>query len=100
MTPVMSMAALADGEMALCRVNGAEVLVCNVSGQYYAVANRCSHAGQALHTGRLDGYALKCPLHRAAFDVRTGGSLGGPATEPIATYAVTLAGGKVNVTVT
>ena len=99
MQTVMPMTALGDGEMTACRVAGRELLVCNVQGQYYAVDGRCSHAGQALVTGRLDGFRLYCPLHRASFDIRTGQALAAPASEPLATYSVTLANGKVHVDV-
>lgn len=99
MAAVMPIAALAEGEMTLCRVDGVEVLICHVEGQFYAVASRCSHAGQPLISGRLDGYQLRCPLHRASFDVRTGQPLGPPASTPIETFPVKLGGGKVNVSV-
>jgi len=99
MPAVIPIAALADGEMTLCRVGATEVLVCHVQGQYYAVESRCSHAGQPLIGGRLDGFKLRCPLHRASFDIRTGQPLGAPASEPIRTFPVTLGGGKVTVDV-
>jgi 3-phenylpropionate/trans-cinnamate dioxygenase ferredoxin subunit len=93
------MAVLADGEMIACDVDGVDVLLCNVAGQHYAVSNRCSHAGQALATGRLKGYEVWCPLHGARFDVRDGRCLAAPASQPISTFDVTLQGGKVHVTV-
>jgi len=99
MIPVMPMTALADGEMAACRVGGEEVLIANVHGRYFAVANFCSHAGQRLSGGRLDGYELRCPLHRATFDVRTGRALAGPASDALRRYDVVIEGGKVHVVV-
>jgi 3-phenylpropionate/trans-cinnamate dioxygenase ferredoxin subunit len=93
------MAALADGEMIACDVDGVEVLLCKVAGQHYAVSNHCSHAGQALATGRLKGYEVSCPLHGARFDVRDGRCLAAPASQPISTFDVTLEGGKIHVTV-
>ena len=81
------------------RVDGVSVLVCHVEGRYYALHNECTHAGQALHTGKLKGYELKCPLHGGRFDIRTGACQGAPVTEPVKTFPVTLEGGKVNVTV-
>jgi len=94
---VMPMASLTEGEMAACRIAGEEVLIVNVAGEYYALSNLCSHAGQRLSTGRLDGFRIHCPLHRASFDVRTGMPLSAPASERLKSYPVTLAGGKVNV---
>ncbi len=100
MQPIASQADLTDGEMIACDVDGVDVLLCRVDGEYYAVSNRCSHAKQALVAGKLRGYEVNCPLHGARFDVRDGRCLAAPATQPIKTYPVTLAGGKVNVTVT
>jgi len=96
--PVMPMTALGEGQMMACTVAGQELLIANVDGQYYALSNLCSHAGQRLSLGRLRGHELSCPLHRAAFDIRTGAPLSAPATESLKRYPVTLAGGKVNVT--
>jgi nitrite reductase/ring-hydroxylating ferredoxin subunit len=93
------MTALADGEMKACVVQGIDVLICHVDGRYYAVGNACSHAGQKLSTGQLDGFELHCPLHRASFDIRTGAALAAPATTAISSYPVTLSGGKVNAAV-
>ena len=94
----MPMAALAEGQMMSCVAGGEELLIAHVDGQYYAVSNICSHGGQRLSGGRLAGYEVHCPLHRAAFDVRTGAALCAPAREGLKRYPVTLAGGKVNVT--
>jgi len=99
MIAVLPMASLAEGEMAPVRLDGVDMLICHVEGQFYAVASRCSHAGQPLVGGRLDGYQLRCPLHRASFDIRTGAALGPPASEPIDTYPVLLEAGKVHVSI-
>lgn len=97
MTPVMTVNSLRDGETRPCRVDGVDLLLCRVDGRYFAVAGRCSHAAQSLAGGRLRGYALGCPLHGAAFDVRTGQVLSAPASAGIATYPVQIEGGKVHV---
>ncbi len=95
----MSLAALADGEMAPCRVDDTELLICRVDGRYFAVAARCPHAAQPLRSGRLKGYRLGCPLHGASFDIRDGRCLKGPAERGLVTYPVTIQGGKVHVSV-
>ncbi len=95
MKPVISMAALADGEMIACDVDGVDVLLCKVAGQHYAVSNHCSHARQLLTTGKLKGYEVSCPLHGARFDVRTGAALSFPATEPAPVYRVKVEGDDI-----
>jgi nitrite reductase/ring-hydroxylating ferredoxin subunit len=85
--------------MTACRIDGIDVLICRVDGRFYALANRCSHAGQLLHRGRLAGHELRCPLHGASFDVRDGACLRAPAAQGLVTYPVTIEGGKVHVAV-
>jgi naphthalene 1,2-dioxygenase system ferredoxin subunit len=91
------MTALRDGQMMALRIEGEEVLLCRVDGEFHALANRCSHAGQALHTGRLVGHEVICPLHGARFDVRDGRCSKGPGGDGVRRYRVWLEGGKVNV---
>ena len=99
MIPVMPVSALADGDKALVRLQGQEVLICRSDGRYYAVAPRCTHAGQSLQGGRLSGCELSCPLHGARFDIRDGRALKAPAGEGLVTYPVLIEGGKVHVAV-
>lgn len=94
---LVPMAALGEGEMAACEVDGQSILVCHVEGQYYAVRNRCSHAGQKLSSGKLGGFYVTCPLHGARFDIRDGGCKGGPAPQPIQAFQVMLEAGRVRI---
>lgn len=48
------------------------VLVVNLSGFPYAIDDTCSHAGESLDKGELDGCTVVCPAHGYVFDVRTG----------------------------
>ena len=81
------------------RVNGVDVLVCQVEGQYYALSDLCSHARQALSKGRLAGHLVRCPLHGARFDVRSGACMSPPASQPVKTFPVVVEGGKVCISV-
>lgn len=100
LTPAISIADLDEGDTTSVNIDGVEVLICNVEGQFYAVHAQCSHARQSLVTGRLRGFQLSCPLHGARFDVRTGECLAAPAQRPIASFPVTIDGGKVCVEMT
>jgi len=49
-----------------------------VGGNYYALGNRCTHAGGNLSKGFLDGTTITCPKHGSKFDVITGKAILGP----------------------
>lgn len=51
---------------------GVNILLANVDGAYYAIANKCTHLGGSLAQGVLEGSTVKCPKHGAQFDVKTG----------------------------
>lgn len=64
------------------------VVVFNIDGRFYAIADVCTHDGGPLEDGKLEGYEVECPRHGARFDVRTGAALCLPAVTPVPTYAV------------
>jgi 3-phenylpropionate/trans-cinnamate dioxygenase ferredoxin subunit len=99
-TPVLSLADLPLGQMRCVDVRGVPVLLVHAKdGAVYAVHDICSHAFARLHEGRLRGHRLICPLHGASFDVRSGAVLGAPATVPLASYPVRIAGDRIEVEV-
>ena len=71
------------------------VLVLRVGNDVYAVEDVCSHDGQPLTDGALEGTSIECPRHGARFDVRSGRPLCMPAVEPIATYEVKVQGNDI-----
>jgi nitrite reductase/ring-hydroxylating ferredoxin subunit len=60
------------GKMKAFKLEGKEILIANVNGNYYAIGNRCTHAGGDLSQGVLEGNVVTCPRHHAKFDVTTG----------------------------
>lgn len=90
---------LADGEMRALRIDGVDVLLCRVEGEYFAMANSCSHARQALSAGRLRGHEVICPLHGARFDIRSGACRAAPASRPVQTFPVRVESGKLHISV-
>jgi 3-phenylpropionate/trans-cinnamate dioxygenase ferredoxin component len=67
---------LTANKMIMVVVGGKEVLLANVDGFYYAIANKCSHLGGSLVKGSLEGGIVTCPRHGARFDVKTGQAVG------------------------
>ena len=69
---VADKAELPANKMIVVVVGGKEVLLANIDGSYYAIANKCTHLGGSLSKGSLDGSVVTCPRHGARFDVKTG----------------------------
>ena len=67
---------LPTNAMIIVVVGGQEVLLANVDGSYYAIANKCTHAGGSLAKGVLAGSIVTWPRHGARFDVKTGQAVG------------------------
>jgi 3-phenylpropionate/trans-cinnamate dioxygenase ferredoxin subunit len=60
------------GKMKAFKLEGKEILIANVNGNFYAIGNRCTHQGTDLSQGKLEGNVVECPKHHAKFDVTTG----------------------------
>ena len=71
------------------------ILVVRVDGKLYALGGKCSHFGFPLANGMLFDDMVICPLHLAAFDVKTGFIENGPTMDGVASYQVSEEGGKV-----
>lgn len=69
-------------------VDDVPALLLRVGDDYYCIEDTCSHDGQAMTDGELQGCEITCPRHGARFDVRTGKALCMPATEGIATFEI------------
>lgn len=63
---------LRPGAKQLVVVGGKEIMLVNVDGTFFAVANRCPHMGGSLSDGKLEGTQITCPRHGSVFDVTTG----------------------------
>ncbi len=66
------------GKMKKVKFEEKEILITNVDGNYYAIENRCPHAGGDLSKGSLEGKIVTCPRHGSRFDVTTGKAVSGP----------------------
>lgn len=74
--PFVRVAAAADipeNQVRWFRVEGIEVCIANVDGDYFTVGNRCPHMFARLGKGRLVGTLVECPWHGARYDVTDGG---------------------------
>ena len=86
-----------QGETALHRVGGVDVLVCHTeSGGVHAVQSNCPHQAVALSGGTLDGDVITCPMHLWRMNVATGEGVN-PCHARIARYPVRLVDGEIYV---
>jgi nitrite reductase (NADH) small subunit len=54
-------------------LNGHEIVVFSVAGEYFAVSNVCPHQHvPVIAEGALEGHVVTCPMHGWTYDVRTG----------------------------
>lgn len=90
-------------------IQGREIGVFHVNGEYFALLNRCPHEGAPLCRGKLaslvtadqpgefrvsrQGEMLKCPWHGWEFDIRTGQSWCDPTKTYVRSYGVSVVPG-------
>jgi 3-phenylpropionate/trans-cinnamate dioxygenase ferredoxin subunit len=87
----------ATGSCQVVIVGGREIAVANVHGRLYAIDNVCTHDGEELASGPLEGDEIICPRHGARFSLKTGAALTPPAYEPVKVYDVRVDDGRVRV---
>src|SRR4051794_29597048 len=94
------------GQRKIVEVAGRSIGIFNVSGELFALRNRCPHQGGPLCLGPLEGLVrsagpgdytfsrpgevLRCPWHGWEFDIRTGQSWFDPARVRVRRYAVSV----------
>jgi chlorite dismutase/nitrite reductase/ring-hydroxylating ferredoxin subunit len=87
------------GETRTVYLEGKMVGVFNVSGTFYAINNRCSHARGPLSEGTVNAEecSVVCPWHYGKFDLRTGQAVDGVVRKPVETYRVEVRNGVIYV---
>ena len=82
---------LEPGKVAVVEVDGKQLAVCRTAevcadGEFFTIADVCTHDGGALDQGELIGCEIECPRHGARFDVTTGKVKRLPAVRPVKAY--------------
>lgn len=77
-----------DGGLKAFDAEGQKIAVANVSGNFYAFGDICTHQRCPLSKGELEGTTVTCPCHGSQFDVTTGAVLQGPAEDPVESYPI------------
>jgi 3-phenylpropionate/trans-cinnamate dioxygenase ferredoxin subunit len=86
-----------DGDRLFIEIDGAVIALFNMGGEYYAIADLCSHDDGPVAEGDLEGHEIVCPRHGARFDIRTGEVLSLPAAVDIPAYPVRVEAGEIQI---
>jgi len=78
---------------------GEAIVIVRCGGLLYAVEDRCTHDGESLGGAQIEDCEIVCPRHFSHFSLKSGEALTPPAYEPLRTYAVREANGRVLVEV-
>ena len=86
---------LPPGERLFVEIEGRSIVIFNVAGELFSIADVCSHDDGPVGEGDIEGYKITCPRHGAQFDVRTGKVVQMPAVVDIPAYPVQLKDGNI-----
>ena len=87
---------LAQGEGRCVDVNGVEVALFNLGGEFYAIDNNCTHQAGPLCEGDLDGEDVICPWHGWRYNIKTGVSPSHPSVQ-VKNHLVKIENGEVKI---
>ena len=94
---VVDQKALSDGEHVVVDVDGVDVAVFKLDGEFYAIEDVCTHDGAEIASGTLEGDEIVCPRHGARFCIKTGAVKSAPAYEDLPCLPVRIESGRVQV---
>jgi 3-phenylpropionate/trans-cinnamate dioxygenase ferredoxin component len=77
---VLPVVELPRGAMRRISRDDLDVLIAHTEDGLVAIEDRCPHMSAPLSAGQLEGCIAHCPLHRGAFDLRTGATVTFPTT--------------------
>jgi 3-phenylpropionate/trans-cinnamate dioxygenase ferredoxin component len=95
--PVAAVEDLPTGKRMYVEIDGQQIVVFNLAGGLFAIADVCSHDDGPVGDGDLEGEEVICPRHGARFDLRTGKALALPAVVDIPAYPVRVREGQIEV---
>lgn len=95
--PILGVDELPTGQQMFFSIGDLSIVLFNIAGTYYAIADVCSHDNGPVGEGELNGTEIKCPRHGARFDLTTGKALSMPARVDIPAYPVRVKDGQIEV---
>jgi 3-phenylpropionate/trans-cinnamate dioxygenase ferredoxin subunit len=96
--PVATRDEVPNGSRLFVEIDEHNIVVFNVAGTFFAIADVCSHDDGPLGDGEVvNGHEVVCPRHGAKFDMRDGAVKGLPAIVDIPAYPVREKAGQIEV---
>ena len=88
---------LAPGSARRFDVDDHRIALVRIGDDFYALADRCSHADYSLSEGDVweDELEIECPKHGSTFSLTTGEACTLPATQPVPVYEIQVDGSDV-----
>jgi len=82
---------MSPGTMKKISIDGKDIVVVNVDGEFCAIDDSCTHSGASLSEGTLEGCRVTCGWHKAEFDCKTGKLVKFPAKiNNLGSYSVSI----------
>jgi NADPH-dependent 2,4-dienoyl-CoA reductase/sulfur reductase-like enzyme/nitrite reductase/ring-hydroxylating ferredoxin subunit len=97
LTKGVAFADIPDGGILVGQAAGEPVLLVRRGSDVWAVAAACGHWGFPLADGIVVDCQIRCPVHHAWFDCRSGEAVGPPSPRDIQTWEVFREGDRVRV---
>lgn len=88
---------LPPGERLFVEIEGQSLVIFNIAGQFFSIADICSHDDGPVGEGDIESYNVVCPRHGGEFDVRTGKAVQLPVVMDIPAYPVKVVDGTIQV---
>lgn len=95
--PVATVDELENGRRLIFEIDGMPIALFNIAGEYFAIADICSHDDGPVAEGEVDGFEVECPRHGARFDIKSGRALTLPAVVDIPAYPVRVEGDEIQI---
>lgn len=95
LTEITAISDITEGKIKEFHIEGLNIALVKIDGEYFAFETWCTHAQCALAGGFLNGNTVTCYCHGAQFNVKTGEVLSPPATVPLKTYKVKADKGQI-----
>ena len=72
-----------------------QLAVYRLGNEFFCLDDVCPHAYALMSSGFIENERVECPLHQAAFEIRTGKCVAPPAESDLACYKVKVEGNDI-----